>query len=79
MVAVIYCDFCLQEVEGLKKTMKEKLDKMVEKNEKLTKQLERTRIETECRLEEANDDKDKLVKEIKRLKGHEEVEVRHSN
>lgn len=52
---------------------------MVEKNEKLTKQLERTRIETECRLEEANDDKDKLVKEIKRLKGHEEVEVRHSN
>jgi uncharacterized protein YicC (UPF0701 family) len=65
-------------VEGLKKIMKEKLDKMSEKNDKLSKQLERTRIESECRLEEATDDKSKLVKEIKRLQSHEEVEVSYS-
>lgn len=67
--------FFLQEVENLKKVMKEKMDKLTEKNDEIQKKLERTRIESECRLEEAAEDKDKLMKEIKRLQGHEEVGV----
>lgn len=37
--------------------------------------MERVRIESECRLEEAQEEKDTLRKEIKRLQDQEEAEV----
>jgi len=59
----------------VKTSSKDKIQKLTKKNSRFEKELDRLRIESECRLEEAQEDKDKLVKEIKRLQGHEEFEV----
>lgn len=49
--------------------------KLSERNASLEKDIERVRIESECRLEEAQEDKEALNKEIKRLQDQEEAEV----
>lgn len=49
--------------------------KLSERNASLEKDIERVRIESECRLEEAQEDKEALHKEIKRLQDQEEAEV----
>lgn len=41
--------------------------KLFERNVSLEKDIERVRIESECRLEEVQEDKEAFYKEIKRL------------
>lgn len=53
--------------------------KLSERNASLEKDIERVRIESECRLEEAQEDKEALHKEIKRLQDQEEAEVNIEN
>ena len=55
--------------------MKERMQKLTERNSKLEKDVEKIRIESECRLEEAQEEKDKLMKEVSRLQSQEEIEV----
>lgn len=64
-----------QELASHKAANKEKIVKLTERNSNLEKDIERVRIESECRLEEAQEDKDALHKEIKRLQDQEEAEV----
>ena len=55
--------------------MKERMQKLTERNSKLEKDVEKIRIESECRLKEAQEEKDKLMKEVSRLQSQEEIEV----
>jgi hypothetical protein len=64
-----------QELASYKVSSKEKIQKFTELNASLEKDMERVRIESECRLEEAQEEKDTLRKEIKRLQDQEEAEV----